>query len=181
MGSWVIHVFESDDGEVITNKQKLPMDTDFDFMEMEAALKTENIPYNPVCLLADCVEHLSDGLCTLGAGPYGIGIDNDNRSTIGLVIRETPRFFPVEESDVQPEESVLTIEAYHKNDDSVVSEKEASEIMRRKQNDETEQVASAFLTLAKIELHVLKEDYEEAFSAFADRSLDNSLQQSQMM
>ena len=98
-----------------------------------------------------------------------------------MAIRETPRFFPVEESDVQPEESVLTVEAYHKNDDSVVSEEEASEIMRRKQNDETEQVASAFLTLAKIELHVLKEDYEEAFSAFADRSLDNSLQQSQMM
>lgn len=41
----------------------------------------------------------------------------------------------------------MRIEAYHKNDDSVVSEKEASEIMRRKQNDETEQVASAFLTL----------------------------------
>lgn len=136
---------------------------------------------NKVLKLAADIKQMTGGLCSVGVGPEGFGVSNDNSSELGIVIKETPRFYP-DDPDIPPcQDGILTVEAYRKDDGSVLDQETLEQFLRSSSNDATPIIAKAAIELCKAPVPVTREEYETAYNTLAEQVLSNVGFQMQMM
>lgn len=136
---------------------------------------------NQILNLASEIKRLTGGLCSVGVGPYGFGVDNDNSSEIGLVIKETPPFFPDGPESQHSLEGTLTVEAYRKEDGTALNREAVEQLLQSSQNEATQTIAKAAAELNKTPVHVASEEYEAAYNTLAEQALSDAGIQMQTM
>ncbi len=136
---------------------------------------------NKILDLAAEIERLTVGLCSVGIGPYGFGVDNDNPSELGIVIRETPEFFPDDPGLSECMAGTLTVEAYRKADGAELGPKELRQILKTAQDEATLTVARAVDELSTAPLYITRAEYESAYKTLADQEFSGHTHQMQMM
>lgn len=132
---------------------------------------------NPIIQMADEIERLTNGLCTVGVGPSGFGVSNENRSFIGMYIREKAEFFPREPEVQACTEGDLYVEAYGKVNNGRVSRGLVEKLLEYSCGKETETVCNAYLKLEGRPIHVTRAQYEEAYAILADKALARTAEQ----
>lgn len=128
---------------------------------------------NPIIRMAEDIERLTNGLCTVGVGPYGFGVSNDNASSVGIMIGEEPRFIP-EDNEPLCSTGVLFVQAYLKTEGGAISEEAVRHIANHPENEATSKICAAVLELAGTKVPVSREEYNEAFGMLADRSISGN-------
>ena len=126
---------------------------------------------NRIIRLVNHIEQMTDGQCTVGAGPFGLGVGNPKDSEISLFIHERPMFysiFPEEQAAVQ---STITVMAC-RNDTGEVLSPDELHVYRTSDHDEvTRAIAKTVDELSKTPVMVTKEEYDAAYEILADRQL----------
>lgn len=127
---------------------------------------------NRILKLAEKIYCLTDGMCQVGPGPYGFGTSNANPAEIGLCIslEESPVrddvLFPGEVEGYE-----MSICAFYKKDQRIVSQKEIPGLMESK-NAATRKIVSALQELSKESQYVTTKEYKAAFKELVDREFE---------
>lgn len=136
---------------------------------------------NRIIGLVNHIEQMTDGQCTVGAGPFGLGVSNIKDSEISLFIHERPMFYPIFPEEQAATQSTITVMAC-RNDTGEVLSSDELHVYRTSDHDEvTRAIAKTVDKLSKTPVMVTKEEYDAAYEILADRQLTKVYGEMQMV
>lgn len=130
---------------------------------------------NPIIQMTEDIERLTAGLCTVGAGPSGFGVSNQNDSTIGIFIREEPKFFPVASDSPECSEGKLSVQAFDKISGETLSRTYVETLLEYSCGESTKTICNAYMELEANPIQATRAEYEEAYGILADKALESAV------
>lgn len=136
---------------------------------------------NRIIGLVNDIEQMTDGQCSVGTGPYGLGVGDPKGSEISLFIHEKPMFYPTFPEVQTAAQSTITVMAC-RNDTGEVLLPDDLYVYRSSEHDEsTQMIAKTVEELSKTPVVVTKEEYDAAYEILADRQLTKVYGEMQMV
>lgn len=138
---------------------------------------------NSVMELAEKIRQLTEGLCSVGPGPYGFGTTTAPESKVFLCIKMEPTLKTEEKAEPEPErkadevfpetilEYKMTVCGYGRESNGMLAPEEL-ETMIVGENAETKTVVGALKALRGKEVCVSREECLDAFKKMADKIME---------
>lgn len=138
---------------------------------------------NPVMELAEKMSQLTEGLCSVGPGPYGFGTTTAPESKVLLCIEMEPTLKSEEKAETEPEmkadevfperiaEYKMTVCGYGRESNEMLTAEEL-ENMIAEENTETKTVAGALKAMQGEAVCVSREECIAAFKEMADKIME---------
>lgn len=142
---------------------------------------------NPVMELAEKIGQLTEGLCSVGPGPYGFGTMTAPESKVILCMEMKPALKPEEKAEPELErkadevfpdtiaEYKMIVCGYGRESNEMPTSEEL-ETMMTEENRETKTVAGALKALQGEEVCVSREECLAAFKEMADKIMEEVYQ-----
>ena len=133
--------------------------------------RKETTGLNPMLSLKQQIEEKSEGLCTIGSGPGGIGVSSPHESEIYMSLIFEPE--QVQDDVVFPE----LIEGYFvraagfdTETDQELTKEELEELLKESQNPITQKIADTVLALSEPQ-YISAEECADAFEIMAEEKM----------
>lgn len=133
----------------------------------------ENNPENEnrMLVLASEIRRLTNGMCRVGIGPYGFGVENANPAQIGVAIRLQPDPFGDHPQPLEAGKTYqATVEGFRKDGGSPLLPEDVTAFMDSS-DPATRTIASAIRKLSEETFQMNGEECAEAFGIMAEREM----------
>jgi len=131
-------------------------------------INPELIAKNPMLKLCKQIYDLTDGLCQVGAGPYGFGTANNHKAPIGIIVISDPPM--VKDNTILPDDIDgynIRVECYSKTFDCVLTPKDM-ESYGDSADPDTIKILNAWRELCGDPKYISTADCGEAYDTIGD-------------
>lgn len=124
--------------------------------------------------LIEKIQQQTEGMCTVGSGPYGFGITNSNLADIGICFHFNPD--PIDRETIFPEwlqDYEVCLVAFGKASQRALGAEEVAALTQDK-NAATAKVATLVEELSGQPYHVTREECVDAFDILTRQALEEA-------